>query len=633
MPVTFLAALASAVAFTATAAPAVPPGLPIATARALPERRVIGDKALKALAAWLKHYRSGKIDIYSTDLVHRAPTQVDWHPQKIDAKQSFAVRFGLAPKSGLADSTWLGDLEAIGKEVVADDSPDAADLLVELAAIGFDGEKYTRVQAPHIVRARGDAWLGKLRAEAARARVAAIAADGGLIDKKRAVASQGAALRGLAAFGEDRFRATIEQQLARPEPLLRYHAAEALARLHAEGSAPALIAALAAETSDEVLPAIVEALRAIYGRYLPELGQDGETPKGKTGNSESPGSAAERDAPKADDAAPVAAPPKPPAWTRQAVETALAAIGRTTWRGDMALLRLLDDLRAKDSIPALIGVLERFRDEPEAVQSGKLSTLVLHRAHELLVTMTGAVFPANEPAQWRELWDREKDKIDVGRRHGTGGTATTVASGFCGIPVEGSRVVFILDLSRSMTFAMKRGEDAATRMDYARRELEAAMDSISEASSFNLITFNGDDEAELWNKKLVPATDKNREKFKKHLAKLEPDGGTNLWSALEVALQVETLSYAERYEKVVDEIFILSDGAPSVGEVLDPIEILRLVREANRFAKMRINTVFISSDDPPEERGNMRMPWMGEVKPEELMRRLAEENGGKCVIL
>ena len=55
-------------------------------------------------------------------------------------------------------------------------------------------------------------------------------------------------------------------------------------------------------------------------------------------------------------------------------------------------------------------------------------------------------------------------------------------------------------------------------------------------------------------------------------------------------------------------------------------------KEANRFSKIRINTVFISSKDPEEAR-RQPAPWMGDVKPEELMRRLAEENGGKCVIL
>jgi hypothetical protein len=86
------------------------------------------------------------------------------------------------------------------------------------------------------------------------------------------------------------------------------------------------------------------------------------------------------------------------------------------------------------------------------------------------------------------------------------------------------------------------------------------------------------------------------------------------------------LVYGNHYETVVDELFLLSDGAPSVGEVLDPIEILRLTREINRFKEVRINTVFISSQTPPQvaaQQQNMSL------SPKELMRRMARENGGK----
>jgi len=76
-------------------------------------------------------------------------------------------------------------------------------------------------------------------------------------------------------------------------------------------------------------------------------------------------------------------------------------------------------------------------------------------------------------------------------------------------------------------------------------------------------------------------------------------------------------------------MFVLSDGAPSVGDVLDPIEILRLVKECNRFANLRINTVYISSAAPP---GQGPAPWMT-ITPEDMMKRMAEQNGGKFVNL
>ena len=136
---------------------------------------------------------------------------------------------------------------------------------------------------------------------------------------------------------------------------------------------------------------------------------------------------------------------------------------------------------------------------------------------------------------------------------------------------------------------------------------------------FNLVTFNGDDEAETWSKKLVEANDRNKRRFEKFVEKLRPLGGTNLWSGMEQALNIKTLVYGNHYETTVDEIFLLSDGAPSVGEVVDPIEILRLVSEVNRFKEVRINTVFISSETPPQVAAAQRQM---SLTPKELMRRI-----------
>jgi hypothetical protein len=95
---------------------------------------------------------------------------------------------------------------------------------------------------------------------------------------------------------------------------------------------------------------------------------------------------------------------------------------------------------------------------------------------------------------------------------------------------------------------------------------------------------------------------------------------------MEAALDIKLMKYGSHYETTVDEIFLLSDGAPSVGDVQDPIEILRLISEVNRFKEVRINTVFISSQTPPEvQAAQDRMSLV----PKELMRRMAKQNGGK----
>jgi Mg-chelatase subunit ChlD len=197
--------------------------------------------------------------------------------------------------------------------------------------------------------------------------------------------------------------------------------------------------------------------------------------------------------------------------------------------------------------------------------------------------------------------------------------------------VQGSRIVFVLDLSGSMDWPMdeKDANGKSTkliRLDFAKRELNRAMDVISPNSQFNLVTFNGDDEAEAWSKEFVTANEKNRERFRRHVASLKARGGTNLWSGLEQALSIKGQTYGSRYATAADEVFILSDGAPSVGQVTDPIEILRLVQECNRFANVRINTVFINSPPPPDQ---PQVEREMSIKPEELMRRMATQNGGQ----
>jgi len=583
------------------------------TALPLPESTFRGvcavpreDMALKALDAWLKLYRTGKMRIHTTS---------GWKPVVIQANDSVAVKFGIATKAGLGDLTWAEDLKLILEAVAKLETAEAAKGLLEVAAIGLDETSYTREMAPYEVREIGETFLARLTSDVAREEVVKAARGESKIEKAMAPAVQAAAARYLGVKKNPAHRAVIEPLLGAGEVVVRVHAAEALGALGDEAAALALIAALEREQSDMVLPAIVQSLRTLYGKYLRDTGGEGGQAKG------------------------AAAPPES---TRLAVRAALKALGHTTWRGDMVLLKLLEDFRSAEAVPALIGVLERFRDHPEELQSGKLSGLLQHRVHELLVAMTGAVYPATQPEKWRELWERDRDKIEVTKKHEPPADATTLASGFCGIPVQGSRVIFILDLSRSMTFKMNKAaattpdhrkddkQELSTRLDFALRELNRAMDSIAPNAFFNLITFNGDRDAEAWRKEMVPANDKNRESFRKHLAKLEADGGTNLWSALEMALKIKSLVYGDNYTTNVDEVFILSDGAPSVGDVLDPNEILRLVKESNRFAGMRINTIFISSQNTEERQ--IPTPWM-KMTPEELMKRMAEDNGGKFVNL
>ncbi|MBX3463671.1 MAG: HEAT repeat domain-containing protein [Planctomycetes bacterium] len=557
------------------------------------------EKAIKALEAWLKLYRAGKVDYTSKANI---------------AKESVAAKYGITPKEILGAPTWAGDLELILEAVARQDDAAAAQALLEVAAIGLDQGKYTREMSPVEVRAAGERWAAKLRTPAAKEEFCRAARGERKVDKARAAAFRAAAARCLGLLDDRTLAGALEPLLRDEEELVRATAAEAFGKLADERSIDTLVEFVGRETGDAALQLAAQALQAHFARRAkPSLLTPG--------------------APAADgaDGAPAAAPPLPPE-LRRAVVACSEALGRATWRADMALVRFLDEFRAAEAVPALIGVLERFRNRPEDVRSGRLSGLLQFQVHELLAGMTGAVIPADQPEKWRQLWESRQGNLVVAEKRATAAGGATAADGFCGIPIQGTRVLFVLDLSGSMDWPMRGREQgtsrkrAASGIDFAKQELHRAMTAIAPNAQFNLITFNGDPKPEIWSKDLVVATDKNKERFLKFVDGLKARGGTNLWGALEESLAIRSLVQGTRYDCNVDEIFILSDGAPSVGAVVDPIEILRLVKETNRFASVRINTVFVNTEPPPE----MRQPaGAAAVTPAELMRRLAEQNGGK----
>ena len=143
----------------------------------------------------------------------------------------------------------------------------------------------------------------------------------------------------------------------------------------------------------------------------------------------------------------------PTAAVQLAVSNAVMALGRGSWRSDMAIVRFLERFRSAESIVALIDILQRFVDHPDQIRSGKLSGLLRYRAHETLIALTGALYPMDRPDRWREFWEREKATFQVAENNNAEGS-NTVSAGFFGVPVRGSRVLFILDLSGSMDFNM-----------------------------------------------------------------------------------------------------------------------------------------------------------------------------------
>lgn len=141
----------------------------------------------------------------------------------------------------------------------------------------------------------------------------------------------------------------------------------------------------------------------------------------------------------------------------------------------------------------------------------------------------------------------------------------------------------------------KRKKGVFSRMDLAKRELTKVLQTMKDGkSSFNIIRFNtdiADLAASLGTEKqgLILMDGKAREAGETFLKSLEPEGLTNISAALRAAFQ-----YPD-----VDTIFLLSDGAPTVG-IIDPDELVEEVDRLNRRRKVKIHV--ISFNPQPAER-------------------------------
>ncbi len=302
------------------------------------------------------------------------------------------------------------------------------------------------------------------------------------------------------------------------------------------------------------------------------------------------------------------------------------------WRGRISLIPILGAIRSQASVPFLIGLMQRSKKASPQEFSGTLK----NKIHEILMDLTGYFAPVNQVDKWVSWWKANKETFHLAPvRDLDKSKGWTSGKGFFGIPITGSRVVFILDISGSMQAPLEggtvaRGRDGKvsrggeTRMDRAKSELRGAVKGLPVDSKFNVIFFSGG--TKKWRKHLVQATQKNKKALFSYLLKINPNGGTALYDGMKEGLKVKELrKRGDRYSSSVDEIFLLSDGMPSVGEILDPEEILIRIREWNLGANVRINTIFVGST----RRGRRMMPpGVRGMGPDKFMGRMAKENGG-----
>jgi len=294
------------------------------------------------------------------------------------------------------------------------------------------------------------------------------------------------------------------------------------------------------------------------------------------------------------------------------------------WQVRSAAAFSLASMKCKPVVPALIRGLDaelKRKKDPWAMD------LRLHRLLEGL-TQQKVVFGGGI-AMWQDFWNREGPTFTVKppTKAGEAEPKSDKYQKFFTLQVESDRVLFVVDFSGSMaepitlksaTTAARAGEPT-TKAAIVVSELKKLIMSMPDGALINLVVFS--DLVRIWRPtgarpELVKLTDEARDDLiGSFLDSLRPSGPTNLYDAMNTALDFAGRGLQEKYYAAgFDTLYVISDGAPTAGPIVDKDEIRRRVREANQLRKLTIHCI-----------------TLGDKNDTDFLGLMATENGGRHI--
>ncbi len=279
-----------------------------------------------------------------------------------------------------------------------------------------------------------------------------------------------------------------------------------------------------------------------------------------------------------------------------AVDLARACFGglaHERWQVRLTAVEMVGTLRVRESVDPMI---DRMPHESNP------------RVREALGRSLFAITGVNlyDDAKLWHQW-----RVDGSAMQGSGGPAVGTreegpnpyARGratFYGVAIATDGVAFVLDRSGSMEYS--GGKETRSRYQLVVDEFRKVVTGMPDKTKVNLILFN--DRVREWSARAKPLNESRRRELLGFASAANPSGSTNLFDALDKALEDED----------VDTIVLLSDGQPTDGRITDTDDILREVARRNEIARIRIHCIAVDGD-------------MG------FLRALAEQNDGDYVLV
>lgn len=279
-------------------------------------------------------------------------------------------------------------------------------------------------------------------------------------------------------------------------------------------------------------------------------------------------------------------------------------LSHSAWQVRSAAAESLGGIGSMAAVDALI---ERMTTEAGRVRKD---------VHEALKKITRDDLGLN-PENWSKWWAKEKARAGGGipaqpekppdtsydeQRYGLQKPPVY------GIRVFSDRVGYVLDMSNSMfnlfepdpatVKSLRRQYRGQTKFDISREEIVQSVQSLDPRARFNVMVFAN--RPRFMGNALVPAVPDNAKKAESFLrsCRSSPDAGggsaqmTNFYDAFRAVLDMPSGSVPPpNFTETPDTMFFLTDGAPTLGEIIDADELLSWFTGLNRYARIRVHVV------------------------------------------
>lgn len=176
-------------------------------------------------------------------------------------------------------------------------------------------------------------------------------------------------------------------------------------------------------------------------------------------------------------------------------------------------------------------------------------------------------------------------------------------------------IICVIDVSYSMSSAATMYSDAEgsaglSLLDIVKHATRTVIDTLSPKDRFGVIAYSNEANVIL---PLTYMTQQNKVKAWKHVTKLTPRGGTNLWDGLLKAMEIARMEEEEH-----THIIVLTDGVPNIHPPRGELETLIRYKSNGKAANMRASISTFG---------------FGYQLQSQLLRDIAEEgNGHYCFI-